>query len=136
MLKIYRPHLGTDYAAPTGTPVQAVGTGRVIFSARSGNSGHLIKIKHTGGFETQYLHLSKRFVKKGQRVEQGQRIGLVGATGLVTGPHLDFRMRKNGRYVDFGRLRLPPATKITAARKDAFVAARDRYLALMDVNAD
>ncbi|MCP5119785.1 MAG: M23 family metallopeptidase, partial [bacterium] len=116
VLKTYRPHLGTDYAAPTGTPVQAVGSGRVTFSGRSGGSGNLIKIRHTNGFETMYLHLSRRFVKKGQRVSQGQRIGAVGATGLATGPHLAFRLRKSGRYVDFERLKLPPAPRLTGGR--------------------
>ncbi len=132
VLKIFRPHLGTDYAAPVGTPVQAVGAGRVVFSSRSGGSGNLIKIKHANGFETQYLHLSRRLVRTGQRVGQGQRIGLVGATGLATGPHLDFRVRKNGRYVNFETLRPPRATRISAEQYEAFVAGRDRFASLMD----
>lgn len=132
ILKIRRPHLGTDYAAPVGTQVQTVGAGRVVFSGRSGNAGNLIKIKHANGYETQYLHLSRMFVRKGQRVEQGQRIGLVGATGLATGPHLDFRFRRNGRFVDFERIKLPPAMKLSARQKDAFAAERDRLLALME----
>jgi murein DD-endopeptidase MepM/ murein hydrolase activator NlpD len=131
ILKIRRPHLGTDYAAPTGTPVQAVAAGRVIFSGRSGGSGNLIRIKHANGFETQYLHLSRRFVRKGQRVEQGRRVGSVGATGLATGSHLDFRLRKNGRYLNFERLKPPRASKISAQQKETFAAARDRFVALM-----
>jgi murein DD-endopeptidase MepM/ murein hydrolase activator NlpD len=132
VLKTYRPHLGTDYAAPTGTPVQAVAAGQVTFSGRSGGAGNLIRIRHSGGYETLYLHLSRRLVRTGQRVQQGQRIGSVGATGLATGPHLDFRVRQNGRFVDFERLRPPRASQISAAQNDAFAAARDRFVALME----
>ena len=131
ILKIVRPHLGTDYAAPSGTPVQAVGAGTVTFAARSGDSGNMIKIRHANGYETRYLHLSRILVRAGQRVEQGQRIGLVGATGLATGPHLDFRFSRNGSYVDFERLRLPPATTISAQRMAEFDAKRGHWLALM-----
>ena len=132
VLKIYRPHLGTDYAAPTGTPVQAVASGKVTFSGLSGGSGNMVRIRHTNGYETLYLHLSRRLVKVGQQVNQGERIGLVGATGLATGPHLDFRMNKNGQYVNFEHLKLPPTTQITAQQHDAFVADRDRYMALIE----
>jgi len=132
ILKIYRPHLGTDYAAPRGTPVQAVASGRVTFSGRSGGAGNLIKIRHANGFETMYMHLARRFVRRGQHVAQGQRIGLVGATGLATGPHLDFRLRKNGKYYNFERLKPPRKSKITAAQMGAFNAIRVRYAALMD----
>ncbi len=132
ILKIYRPHLGTDYAAPAGTPVQAVGAGRVIFSGRSGAAGNLIRIQHANGFETQYLHLSRRFVQTGQRVHQGQRIGLVGATGLATGPHLDFRVRHHGRYVNFERLKPPRVARISAEQFPAFAADRNRYAAVLE----
>ncbi|MGH9627808.1 MAG: peptidoglycan DD-metalloendopeptidase family protein, partial [Bryobacteraceae bacterium] len=132
VLKRYRAHLGTDYAAPTGTPVQAVAAGRVVFSGRSGGSGNLIRIKHSGGYETYYLHLSRRYVRRGQHVQQGQRIGSVGSTGLATGPHLDFRIRKNGSFVDFERLKLPRSSKLSAAQADAFAAARDRFIQAMD----
>jgi murein DD-endopeptidase MepM/ murein hydrolase activator NlpD len=132
VLRRFRPHLGTDYAAPTGAPVQAVAAGRVVFSARSGGSGNMIRIQHAGGYETYYLHLSRRYVRKGQRVEQGQRIGAVGATGLATGAHLDFRIRKNGRFVDFQRLQLPRAVRVASAKTADFSAARDQYRALMD----
>jgi murein DD-endopeptidase MepM/ murein hydrolase activator NlpD len=132
VLRIYRPHLGTDYAAPGGTTVQAIAAGRVIFSGRSGGAGNLIKIRHAGGFESQYMHLSRRFVRAGQHVDQGQRIGTVGATGLATGPHLDFRLRQNGRYVNFERLRPPRMTRINAERMQSFTADRDRHVALME----
>ena len=131
VLKVYRPHLGIDYAAPSGTPVRTVAAGRVVFSGRSGGSGNLITIRHANAFETQYLHLSRRLVRKGQKVEQGQRIGLVGATGLATGPHLDLRVRKNGRYVNFGNIKVPRRSSISAEQQDSFHAVRDRFLALM-----
>ncbi len=131
VLKIRRPHLGTDYAAPTGTPVQAVASGRVTFSGRSGGAGNLIKIKHANGFETMYMHLSRRLVNSGQKVAQGQRIGLVGSTGLSTGPHLDFRIRKKGKYLDFERLKPPRTTRIAQAQFATFAAARDRFRSMM-----
>jgi murein DD-endopeptidase MepM/ murein hydrolase activator NlpD len=135
VLKRYRAHLGTDYAAPTGAPVQAIASGRVVFSGRSGGAGNMVRIQHTNGYETYYLHLSRRYVRKGQQVEQGQRIGAVGATGLATGPHLDFRMRRNGQFVDFERLRLPRSTVIVAAQKAAFAAAQAQYARLMEGDA-
>ena len=131
VLKVYRPHLGIDFAAPSGTPVRTVAAGRVVFSGRSGGSGNLITIRHANAYETQYLHLSRRLVRKGQKVEQGQRIGLVGATGIATGPHLDLRVRKNGRYVNFRNLKVPRRSSISAEQQDSFHAARDRFLALM-----
>ena len=131
VLKRYRPHLGTDYAAPTGTPVQAIASGRVVFSGYSRGAGNLVRVEHTGGYETYYMHLSRRYVRTGQRVEQGQRIGAVGATGLATGPHLDFRFRKQGKFVDFERLRLPRESKLSAARIGAFTTVRDQYDSLM-----
>lgn len=132
VLKIYRPHLGTDYAAPTGTPVQAVASGRVVFSGRSGGAGNLVRIRHSGGYETYYMHLSRRLVRSGQRVEQGQRIGLVGATGLATGPHLDFRISQNGRFVDFERLDLPRTASLGPEYAEPFAAVREHFSRLME----
>ncbi len=132
VLKIYRPHLGTDYAAPTGTPVQAIADGTVVASGYSGGSGNIIRIRHANGFESAYMHLSRRLVRRGQRVSQGQRIGLVGATGLATGPHLDFRVSKGGKYLNFERLNPPRATKVVASRMPAFETDRDRYAAALD----
>ena len=132
ILKRYRPHLGIDYAAPAGTPVQAVASGQVVFSGRMGGAGNLVKLKHPGGYETQYLHLSRRLVRSGERVVQGQQIGLVGSTGLATGPHLDFRIRVNGRFRDFEGLKLPLGPEVPSDRMAGFQLARDRFSELMD----
>ena len=131
MLKITRPHLGTDYAAPVGTPVQTIADGRVVFAGRKGGDGNMVRIAHTRGYETYYLHLSRILVRNGQSVHQGQRIGLVGATGLATGPHLDFRVRQGGRFVNFERLKLPPANPVAKNEWDAFVEERDKWMALL-----
>ncbi|MGH9703886.1 MAG: peptidoglycan DD-metalloendopeptidase family protein [Candidatus Acidiferrales bacterium] len=135
ILKTYRPHLGTDYAAPTGTPVQTIGDGKVIFAGRKGGAGNLIQIQHTNGYETYYMHLSRVLVRSGQRVEQGQRIGLVGMTGLATGPHLDFRIQRQGLFLNFERLNLPSSEPIAVRDKVEFAATRDRALGLLpDLN--
>jgi murein DD-endopeptidase MepM/ murein hydrolase activator NlpD len=135
ILKTYRAHLGSDYAAPAGTPVQAVANGRVVFSGFSGGAGNLLRIAHPGGYETQYMHLSRRLVRNGERVVQGQKIGLVGATGLATGPHLDFRIQKNGQFMDFERIKLPLGPKLTEDKKLEFAIMRDRFNSLMDANS-
>ncbi len=102
ILKIYRPHLGVDYAAPTGTPVVAVGDGVVTWAGWKGGYGHFIQIKHSGNYVTHYAHLSRYAagIRRGIKVEQGQIIGYVGSTGLSTGPHLDFRLSKNGQFIN------------------------------------
>ena len=131
VLKYARPHLGTDYAAPAGTPVQALGAGVVTSAGWSGDSGNLITIKHAGSYETLYMHLSRILVRRGERVEQGRTIGQVGSTGLATGPHLDFRVRRNGAYVNFERLRLPRVESVSAAENTAFAQTRDRLRGLL-----
>lgn len=102
ILKIRRPHLGVDYAAPIGTPVHAVGDGTVIMAAYSGGAGRMVKIKHNGNYMTAYLHLNAyaKGIRQGAPVSQGDVIGYVGSSGHSTGPHLDFRFYKNGRAVD------------------------------------
>src|SRR6204780_3110080 len=131
ILKEYRPHLGIDYAAPSGTPVQTIGEGRVIFAGAKGGAGNLVEIQHTNGYTTYYMHLSRILVRSGQRVEQGQSIGLVGMTGLATGPHLDFRIQKQGQFLNFERLPLPPSDPVAKRDWTQFVALRDHALALM-----
>jgi murein DD-endopeptidase MepM/ murein hydrolase activator NlpD len=136
ILKIYRPHLGTDYAAPIGAPVQAIASGHVIAAGRSGGAGRMVRIRHANGYETTYMHLSRIFVHVGQSVAQGQRIALVGSSGLSTGPHLDFRIRQHGRYINFERLRPPRATKLDAKQMAAFIPLRDRYSAQLNPGTD
>lgn len=131
ILKRYRPHLGIDYGAPTGTPVQAIAEGRVISAGYRGEAGKTVQIRHTNGYETYYCHLSRIFVRVGQHVAQGERIGLVGATGLATGPHLDFRLRRHGTFINFATLMLPPARPVAKADWAEFIAARDRRLPLL-----
>ncbi|HWP86119.1 MAG TPA: peptidoglycan DD-metalloendopeptidase family protein [Terriglobia bacterium] len=131
VLGVYRPHLGTDYAAPTGTPILAVADGRVVFAGRSGGSGNMVTLQHANGFETQYLHMSRILVSKGERVRQGERIGLVGMTGLATGPHVDLRISKNGRYLNWETLKVPRQSRIPKAQEAAFRAVRDRWASQM-----
>jgi len=133
ILKMYRPHLGTDFAAPTGTPVQAIGDGRVIFAGRKGEDGNLVKIQHINGYETFYMHLSRILVHNGQRVVQGQRVGLVGMTGLATGPHLDFRIERHGKFMNFERLPLPPSQPVARRDRTEFEAVCDHEMSLLPI---
>jgi len=113
-LRIYRPHLGVDYAADTGTPVSAAGSGTVVFAGYKGQNGRMVKLKHRNGYETYYGHLSRipKKIKKYAKVSQGDIIGYVGSTGLATGPHLDYRIKKNGRYMNPLKLDLPRGTAV------------------------
>ena len=131
ILKEYRAHLGIDYGAPTGTPVQTIGDGKVIFAGMKGEDGNLVKIQHTNGYTTYYMHLSRILVRTGERVEQGQSIGLVGMTGLATGPHLDFRIQLRGEFLNFERLPLPPSDPVAKNVWNEFAAVRDHALAEM-----
>ena len=132
-----RPHLGVDYGAPTGTPVIAVANGTVVSVGMSGGSGNMVRLRHTNGYETYYLHLSAfaKGVRQGGRVTQGQVIGRVGSTGLSTGPHLDYRMRKNGEFVNplLEHRNLPPGDPVPDEHMDAFhlyqESARERLSA-------
>ena len=96
--RVIRPHRGVDYGAPTGTPVYASGDGKVLESGYSRGNGNFVYVKHDGNIVTRYLHLHKRLVKRGQRVNQGQTIGTVGATGLATGPHLHYEFLVDGTH--------------------------------------
>jgi len=107
-----RPHLGTDYAASIGTPILATASGTVIESTRRGGNGKYVKIRHNSTYSTQYLHMRKQNVKKGQVVKQGDVIGWIGMTGNTGGPHVCYRFWKNGRQVDPLREKLPSAKPI------------------------
>jgi murein DD-endopeptidase MepM/ murein hydrolase activator NlpD len=131
ILKTYRAHLGTDYGAPIGTPVQTIGAGRVTFAGRKGGEGNMVQIVHANSYETMYLHLSRMFVRLGQHVEIGKIIGLVGSTGLSTGPHLDFRILQKGQYKNFERLGLPPSDPVAKKNFPEFAALREKWLPLL-----
>ena len=132
ILKTYRPHLGTDYGAPTGTPVQTIGSGRVMFAGRKGGDGNMVHVAHSNGYETYYLHLSRIFVHAGERVEIGKTIGLVGMTGLATGPHLDFRISQKGQFRNFETLGLPPSDPVNKKDWAEFASVRERWLPVME----
>lgn len=107
--KRVKPHLGTDYAAPTGTPIMATADGRIIAAQYSRYNGNYVKIYHNDTYTTQYLHMSKigEGIKKGKRVKQGAIIGYVGSTGLATGPHVCYRFWKNGKQVNHRAMKFP-----------------------------
>lgn len=128
ILKIRRPHLGVDYAADYGTPVQTIGEGTVIEKGwNKGGGGNYIKIKHNGAYSTLYMHLAgfAKGLKVGSRVHQGDIIGYVGSTGLSTGPHLDFRVFLNGQAIDPLKVESPPSEPVPAAYLEAFNTLKD-----------
>lgn len=116
-----RPHKGTDFAAPVGTPIMATANGTVIESTRRGGNGKYVKIRHNDTYTTQYLHMSRQTVKKGDFVKQGDVIGLVGMTGNTGGPHVCYRFWKNGRQVDPFKQKLPEAKPISDSLKIRFL---------------
>ena len=120
--KVVRPHTGVDYAAPMGTPVVSIGDGVVTMKQYKGGGGHTVKIKHNSTYTTAYLHLSKyaKGLAVGKRVKQGEVIGYVGSSGSSTGPHLDFRVWKNGSPIDPLKMQSPPDEPIPAQYKDTF----------------
>jgi len=122
--KRWKAHLGTDYAAPRGTPIMSVGDGVITEARFKQFNGNYVKVKHNGTYTTQYLHMSKiaSGIKPGVRVKQGQTIGYVGSTGLATGPHVCFRFWKNGVQVDHRREKIPPSEPIKPAYKEAYYA--------------
>jgi murein DD-endopeptidase MepM/ murein hydrolase activator NlpD len=125
ILKKWRSHNGTDYAAGAGTPVRSIGRGTVSFSGTKGGYGKHVRVKHNGKYSSSYSHLSKRAVTQGQVVDQGQLIGYVGSTGLATGPHLHFEFYVDGKYSDFQRQTFPRTEPISEAERPAFEAVRD-----------
>jgi len=121
--KRWKAHLGTDYAAAQGTPIVSTADGTVLSSSYTSGNGNYVKIKHNGTYTTQYLHMSKRNVRSGQRVKQGDVIGYVGSTGLATGPHVCYRFWVNGRQVDPYRQNLPTAKHIEEEHKEEYLAS-------------
>jgi murein DD-endopeptidase MepM/ murein hydrolase activator NlpD len=132
IFRTYRAHLGIDYGAPVGAAVVAVANGTVVSAGWGGGGGNMVRIRHASGFETYYLHLSAfgKGIRAGAHVTQGQVIGKVGATGAATGPHLDYRLRKNGAFVNplTEHRRLPPGEPIPASALAAFRSSRDGML--------
>jgi murein DD-endopeptidase MepM/ murein hydrolase activator NlpD len=116
-----RPHKGTDFAAPVGTPIMATANGTVIESTRRGGNGKYVKIRHNATYTTQYLHMSRQNVKKGQYVKQGDIIGYIGMTGNTSGPHVCYRFWKNGRQVDPFKQKLPEAEPISDSLKQKYL---------------
>ena len=137
VLREVRAHLGVDYRAPAGAPVVAVADGVVVSAAMSGGAGRLVHLRHANGFETEYLHLSSIAVRAGARVRQGELIGRVGSSGLATGPHLDYRLKKNGAFINpiTAHRAMPPADPIPAAQMIAFEVVRDRGIAALAKSA-
>ena len=129
-----QPHYGVDYAAPTGTPVMTIGDGVVTSVKYEGAGGNVVRIKHNSVYSTAYLHLSKyaKGLKAGQCVRQGDVIGYVGSTGRSTGPHLDFRVWKNGSPINPLKMDSPPAEPLKGEHKDAFDGTSENYKAQID----
>lgn len=139
VLNTVRPHYGTDYAAPHGTPIMAVGDGTVTEAKYSGGNGNYVKIRHSKVYETQYLHMSKfaAGIRPGKRVSQGDIIGYVGSTGLATGPHVCFRFWKNGKQVDHRKEEMQTAGPLPEAVMPLFrtrVAEIDSMASEVQVN--
>jgi len=129
ILKRRMPHLGVDYAAPRGTPIYSIGDGKVIKANYAGAAGNYVKIKHNSVYTTGYMHLLKfeKGIRLGTRVKQGQLIGYVGSTGRSTGPHLDFRIWKNGNAVDPLKLKPPSAKPIDDTHKSEYLKKMEAY---------
>lgn len=134
VLKRNKSHLGTDYAAPTGTPIHSVGDGKVVEARYAKYNGRYVKIRHNGIYSTQYLHMSKieSGIKVGSEVKQGDVIGYVGSTGLASGPHLCFRFWKNGRQVDPFKQALPPSKPVGEANKTDYMTVVNKWKPLLD----
>lgn len=130
VLNKFRAHRGTDYAAPTGTPIKSTGDGKIVFAGRKGGFGNCVIIQHGSRYQTLYAHLSKfnRSARKGRRIKQGQVIGYVGSTGLATGPHLHFEFRVDGVHRDSLRIKLPKSRSINKDQKEAYQAESERMI--------
>jgi murein DD-endopeptidase MepM/ murein hydrolase activator NlpD len=134
VLKRRMPHYGIDYGAPVGTPVHATADGKVTHCGAKGGAGRMVSIRHPNGYETHYLHLSRypKGIRPGVRVVQGQVVGYVGSTGLSTGPHLDYRVKQNGRWVNPLTITSPPAEPLEESRLHRFLAHALAVLELLE----
>jgi len=132
ILKRWRPHHGIDYAAPYGTPVHSVANGKVIFAGWKGGYGKVVIVKHKNGYTTLYGHLGRILVRRGQHVQQGQAVGLVGSTGLSTGPHLHYEVRHFGRKINPSLIKSEPEKPLPEDLKDAFLTILSEYHRLME----
>jgi murein DD-endopeptidase MepM/ murein hydrolase activator NlpD len=132
ILNYTRAHNGVDYSAPTGAPVVTVAPGVVTLAGWTGGGGRTVRVRHANGYESEYLHLSAITVRGGARVSQGEIVGRVGATGLATGPHLHYGLRRNGRYVNpvVEHRNMPPGDPVPAAELAVFSLERDRLFSL------
>ncbi len=129
ILKYYRPHPGIDYAAPLGTPVVSIGDGVVTYLGWKGDYGRFVKVRHQNGYYSTYGHLSRygRGIRRGVKVKQGQVVGYVGASGLATGPHLDFRVVRNRKFVNFLKIQIPAAESVEDKyRREFEIIKRER----------
>ena len=133
-MKRYRPHHGVDYAAPSGTPVRAVADGTITYKGYKGAGGHTIYIKHPNNLKSGYLHLRgyAKGIAVGRRVTQGQVIGYVGSSGRSTGPHLDFRLWRNGTPINPLKVPQKPAEPIAKENREKFEWVRERVIAELE----
>ena len=140
ILQTTRAHRGVDYGAPTGAPVVAIGNGTVVSATRDSVNGRMVRLRHASGYDSYYLHLSAFApgIRRGVRVDQGETIGAVGSTGLATGSHLHYGLRKNGTWVDPLRehRNMPPGDPVPAAAMETFRAARDEALGQLEAAID
>ncbi len=139
VLKIYRPHHGVDYAAPVGTPVFSIGAGRVCKKGyQKSGGGNFISIKHPNGYKTTYMHLHRfaKGMKVGKTVQQGELIGYVGSTGLSSGPHLDFRIYKNGKPINPLKVISPPLDCLQESLQDSFLQIRTQRLEKLNIKQE
>lgn len=136
MTRRVQPHTGVDYAAPKGTPVMSIGDGTVLSAKYEGAGGNTVRIRHNSVYTTAYLHLSGfgKGIRSGARVSQGQVIGYVGSTGRSTGPHLDFRVWKNGSPINPLKMQSPPAEPLRSEFRPQFDSLKLELNRLFDTN--
>jgi len=134
ILKRWKAHLGVDYAARRGTPIHAAGDGKVIYASNAGSYGNLVKIRHSGSYETRYAHMKsfRKGIRRGKRVKKGQIIGYIGTTGRSTGPHLHFELRKNGRAINPLKVVKISSKKLYGKVRKKFLRMRKEYDKNMD----